>query len=155
MASEQRKQFQVQLQQLSQQEAREKAEIEQMTQDLQRAGLVNPSYERNFVSEPSTPPERESSFSSVFSRSNRYSTSSFTSPLANTRSSRSNSQLASPPTGLANTSHQTMDGLPSKSVPSSRRGSTDRATAFVPETNGSARRNDGSIDDPESLTTHA
>ena len=139
MAAEQRKQFQAQLQLYSQQEAREKQELEQITRDLQRAG-INPGYQ----SEPTTPPERrEQAFSSVFSRSNRYSTSSFTSPPGNTRSSRSGSQLTSPPSELAQVSQSSvnLDLLPSKSVPSSRRGSNDRATAFVPETNGSARRN--------------
>ena len=144
MAAEQRKQFQAQLQLCSQQEARDKEEIEQITRELQRAGLVPSNYERNFASEPSTPPERDTSFSSVFSRnSNRYSMSSFTSPLANTRSSRSNSQIASPPSGLVSAPQApgNNDALPSRSVPSSRRGSTDRVTAFVPETSGSARRN--------------
>ena len=31
--------------------------------------------------------------------------------------------------------------LPSKSVPGSRRGSNDRVSAYVPETNGTSRRN--------------
>ena len=144
MAAEQRKQFQAQLQMYAQQDAREKEEIEHLTRDLQRAGVSQSNTERTFASEPSTPPDRESTFSSVFSRSNRYSTSSFTSPPANTRSSRSNSQIASPPSGFTNIpQHGSTDGLPSRSVPSSRRGSTDRVTAFVPETAGSARRNGG------------
>ena len=139
MAAEKRKQFHTQMQLFSEQEAREKQEIEQITRDLQRAG-INPGYQ----SEPTTPPERrELSFSSTFSRSNRYSTSSFTSPPGNTRSSRSGSQLTSPPSELAQPLHNQInsDILPSKSVPSSRRGSNDRVTAFVPETSGSARRN--------------
>ncbi|KAL9131734.1 MAG: hypothetical protein Q9217_000409 [Psora testacea] len=139
MAAEKRKQFHTQMQLFSEQEAREKQEIEQMTRDLQRAG-INPGYQ----SEPTTPPERrELSFTSTFSRSNRYSTSSFASPPGNTRSSRSGSQLTSPPSELAQPLHKQInsDTLPSKSVPNSRRGSNDRVTAFVPETNGSARRN--------------
>ncbi|KAL9104443.1 MAG: hypothetical protein Q9163_000595 [Psora crenata] len=139
MGAEKRKQFHTQMQIFSEQEAREKQEIEQMTRDLQRAG-INPGYQ----SEPSTPPERlELSYSSTFSRSNRYSTSSFTSPPGNTRSSRSGSLLTSPPSEMAQPlqSQVNSESLPSKSVPSSRRGSNDRVTAFVPETNGSARRN--------------
>ena len=139
MAAEKRKHFHTQMQILGEQEAREKQEIEQMTRDLQRAG-INPGYQ----SEPTTPPERrELSFSSTFSRSNRYSMSSFASPPGNTRSSRSGSQLTSPPSELAQTMHNQVNCeiMPSKSVPSSRRGSNDRVSAFVPETNGSVRRN--------------
>lgn len=140
MVTEKRKQFQAQLQLYNQQEALATEEIERMEKELARSG-INPGYQ----SEPTTPPERrdQSFSSSVLSRSNRYSTSSFTSPPGNTRSSRSGSQLTSPPSELANIpqNHIGSDFLPSKSVPSSRRGSNDRTAAFVPETNGSARRN--------------
>lgn len=124
---------------LRQQEAQQQYELEQMTQDLQKAGL------NGYQSEPTTPPEyREPVYSSAFSaRTNRYSSSSLTSPpgLSN-RSHRSGSQLTSPPSEL--TQSQLIQGnaesMPSKSVPGSRRGSNDRFTAYVPETNGSARR---------------
>ncbi|KAG8526279.1 uncharacterized protein KY384_000272 [Bacidia gigantensis] len=139
LAAEQRKQYQAQVQFFSQQEAREKQEMEQMKRELQLAG-INPGYQ----SEPTTPPERrEQQYSSAFPRTNRYSISNFASPPTNTRSSRSGSQLTSPPSDLFQISKgpESSDSLPSKSVPSSRRGSNDRATIFVPETTGSARRN--------------
>ena len=149
LAAEQRKQFQVQMQLFQEKDAHEKHEIEQMALDLERAGL-SPGYQ----SEPTTPPrelERRglehrdsvSYGSSVFARSNRYSIPNFTSPPGNTRSSRSGSQLTSPPSDVTQTPHNQVvsDSLPSRSVPGSRRGSNDRASAFIPETSGSARRN--------------
>ena len=149
LAAEQRNQFRVQMQLFNEKDARELQEIEQIALDLQKAG-INPGYQ----SEPTTPPrelERRgaehrdsvSYGSSVFSRSNRYSTSTFASPPGNTRSSRSGSQLTSPPSELTQIpqNHIAPDSLPSKSVPGSRRGSNDRTSAFVPETSGSARRN--------------
>ena len=125
---------------LRQQEAQQQYELEQMTQDLQKAGLTH-----GYQSEPTTPPEyRDQVFPSAFSsRTNRYSSSSLTSPpgLSN-RSHRSGSQLTSPPSELAQSQHiqSNSETMPSKSVPGSRRGSNDRATAYVPETTGSARR---------------
>ena len=123
-----------------QQTDREHAEIEQMTQELQKAGF-GPGHQ----SEPTTPPEyRDQAFSSTFPRNNRYSSSSITSPPGlGVRSHRSGSQLTSPPSELVQNLQPQVgsDNLPSKSVPSSRRGSNDRATMYVPETNGSARRN--------------
>lgn len=137
MLQEHRKNFQAQMDFLSQQQAQE---LEQLTQDLHKTGF-NPGHQ----SEPTTPPEhRDQGFSSVFSRSNRYSSASLTSPPGlNTRSSRSGSQITSPPSELAQTLHNHInsDTLPSRSVPGSRRGSNDRFAAYVPETNGSARRN--------------
>lgn len=126
-------------QQSAEQQLREQQELEQMAQDLQTAGF-NPGYQ----SEPTTPPDhRAQGFSSAFGRTNRYSTSSLTSPPGlGSRSHRSGSQLTSPPTELAH-SQAGSDNMPSKSVPGSRRGSNDRVTAYVPETNGSARRNAG------------
>ena len=121
-------------------EAHKKEELDRMTLDLERA-----SYNAGQQSEPTTPPEyRDHAFPSAFSRSNRYSSSSITSPPGlNTRSSRSGSQLTSPPSELIQTLHNSLnsDMLPSKSVPGSRRGSNDRASAYVPETNGTSRRN--------------
>lgn len=80
-------------------------------------------------SEPTTPPEyREnpSGFPSVFSRPNRYSLSSLTSPpgLAN-RSARSGSVLASPQSGVPLSRFAFDDQLPSWSVPGSRRNSDE------------------------------
>lgn len=125
---------------LRQQEAQQQYELEQMTQDLQKAGLNH-----GYQSEPTTPPEhRDQVFPSAFSaRTNRYSSSSLTSPPGfGNRSQRSGSQLTSPPTELTQSIYNSgnSEGMPSKSVPGSRRGSNDRVTAYVPETNGSVRR---------------
>ena len=112
------------MQLLDLQQRKEEQELAQMQEDL---GRNNNSAAGN-QSEPTTPPEfREttSGFPSAFSRPNRYSTSSLTSPpgLYN-RSARSGSQLTSPQPG--NLSHLVMDDkLPSKSVPGSRRNSDE------------------------------
>ena len=132
-----REQFQAQMEAMRQQEAQQQYELEQMTHDLQRAGLS-----QVYQSEPTTPPEyRDQVYPSVFSsRSNRYSSSSLASPPGlGGRSHRSGSQLTSPPSESAN-NKSNADAMPSKSVPGSRRGSNDRVTAYVPETNGSVRR---------------
>ena len=138
--AEKRKQHAALLFDFQTRETRQKEELDRMTLDLERA-----SYNAGHQSEPTTPPEyRDHAFPSVFARSNRYSSSSITSPPGlNTRSSRSGSQLTSPPSELAQTLHNSInsDLLPSKSVPGSRRGSNDRASAYVPETNGTSRRN--------------
>ena len=135
-----REQFQAQMEALHQQEAQQQYELEQMTQDLQKTSLS-----QGYQSEPTTPPEyRDQVYPSVFSsRNNRYSSSSLTSPPGlSSRSHRSGSQLTSPPSELAQAQYNqsNTDSIPSKSVPGSRRGSNDRVTAYVPETNGSARR---------------
>ncbi|KAK1761407.1 Pumilio y domain family member 4 [Echria macrotheca] len=80
-------------------------------------------------SEPTTPPEyRETSagFPTMFSRPNRYSTSSLTSPpgIFN-RPARSGSQLASPQSGIMLSRFSFDDQLPSRSVPGSRRNSDE------------------------------
>ena len=113
-----------------------------MTQDLNRVNLS-----AGHQSEPTTPPEyREYAYpsSSVFARTNRYSSSSLASPPGlNNRSSRSGSVLTSPPpTELAQTLHNhiSSDTLPSKSVPGSRRGSNDRVSAYLPELSSISQR---------------
>ena len=140
MLSEKRKQHAALLFDSQIREARKKEELDGITLDLERA-----SYNAGHQSEPTTPPEYcEPAFPAVYSRSNRYSSSSITSPPGlNTRSSRSGSQLTSPPSELAQTLQNSInsDMLPSKSVPGSRRGSNDRVSAYVPETNGTSRRN--------------
>ncbi|KAK8169594.1 hypothetical protein IWX90DRAFT_485521 [Phyllosticta citrichinensis] len=76
-------------------------------------------------SEPTTPPEyRDNGFPTAFSRPQRYSVQSFTSPQSGTtlsnRPSRSGSQITSPPHVSHGISH-----MPSKSMPGSRRGSDE------------------------------
>ena len=123
----------------NQQQAAEKEELDRMTMELQQSSLT-----AGHQSEPTTPPEhKDAAFGSSFGRSNRYSTSSITSPPGLNRSSRSGSQLTSPPSELAQTLHNHIgsETLPSKSVPGSRRGSNEGIRAYVPETNGTSRRN--------------
>ena len=121
-------------------EAQQQQEIEKITQELQQAG-----FHQGHQSEPTTPPEYRDTAFPAFSRPNRYSSSSITSPPGlSGRSHRSGSQLTSPPSEMSHNYQPpgSSDGvLPSKSVPGSRRGSNDRASAYIPETAGSARRN--------------
>ena len=139
MIREQRKKFEAELELFNQLQAKEKQEIDQLEQEVNQVSL-NAGHQ----SEPTTPPEyRDHVFPSVFSRTNRYSTSSIMSPPGfNNRSSRSGSQITSPPTEIAQTLHNHInsDTLPSKSVPGSRRGSNDRFTSFISEMAGSSQR---------------
>jgi hypothetical protein len=139
MLREQRRRFEVEFELFNLQQAREEEELDQMAQDLGGIGLS-----AGHQSEPTTPPEyRDHGFPSVFSRTNRYSASSLASPPGlNNRSSRSGSQITSPPAELAQTLHNHInsDTLPSKSVPGSRRGSNDRVSAYIPEINGTNHR---------------
>ncbi len=138
MLQEQRKIFNKEMERLSMQTAREKQELDQMTQDLQRVNMA-PGHQ----SEPTTPPEYRDQFPSVFSRNNRYSMSSIASPPGlNNRSSRSGSQLTSPPSEIAQTLHNhiSSDTLPSKSVPGSRRGSNDRVSTYLPDSGAVGQR---------------
>lgn len=120
------------MQKLDQQQRREEQELAAMQEDLGRisaSGGMAPGHQ----SEPTTPPEyRESAsgFPSMFSRPNRYSTSSLTSPpgLLFNRPGRSGSQIASPQSGIMQPSQQRIsfdDQLPSRSVPGSRRNSDE------------------------------
>ncbi|TVY49376.1 Pumilio domain-containing protein [Lachnellula occidentalis] len=121
---EQKRRFEAEMQLLDLQQRREEQELAQMQEDIGRTNNKNTGHQ----SEPTTPPEyRETSsgFPSVFSRPNRYSTSSLTSPpgLYN-RPGRSGSQLTSPQSGILQ-SRMMDDKLPSKSVPGSRRNSDE------------------------------
>ncbi|KAK3985558.1 armadillo-type protein [Cladorrhinum sp. PSN332] len=118
---EHRRRFEAEMHKLDAQQRAEEKELQQMQEDLNaRFG--------GHQSEPTTPPEyREmsSGFPTIFSRPNRYSTSSLTSPqgLFN-RSGRSGSLLASPQSGTL-PSRFAFDDLPSRSVPGSRRNSDE------------------------------
>lgn len=122
---EQKRRFEAEMQLLDLQQRREEQELAQMQEDLGRTNINTAGHQ----SEPTTPPEyRESTsgFPSVFSRPNRYSTSSLTSPpgLYN-RPGRSGSQLTSPQSGIIQSRFMMDDKLPSKSVPGSRRNSDE------------------------------
>lgn len=121
---EQRRRFEAEMQKLDQQQLRDEFDIAQMQEELGHRNSLNLT---GHQSEPTTPPEyRETSagFPTMFSRPNRYSTSSLVSPpgLFN-RPSRSGSQLTSP-SGLVQSVFN-FDHLPSRSVPASRRNSDE------------------------------
>ncbi|KAK0127550.1 hypothetical protein ONS96_007084 [Cadophora gregata f. sp. sojae] len=113
------------MQLLDLQQRREEQELAQMQEDLGRGNNPNAGHQ----SEPTTPPEyRESNsgFPTVFSRPNRYSTSSLQSPPGvYNRPGRSGSQLTSPQGGIIQSRLMMDDKLPSKSVPGSRRNSDE------------------------------
>jgi hypothetical protein len=124
------------MQLLDLQQRREEQELAQMQEDLGRGNSNsnnnnnNNSANAGHQSEPSTPPEyRETSsgFPTVFSRPNRYSTSSLTSPpgLYTNRPGRSGSQLTSPQSGFIPSRYVMDDKMPSRSVPGSRRNSDE------------------------------
>ncbi|KAM3482290.1 hypothetical protein MY8738_004016 [Beauveria namnaoensis] len=118
---EQRRRFELEMQKLDQQQRREAHELAQMEEEMVRAG--------GHQSEPTTPPEyrdHNSGFPSMFSRPNRYSTSSLTSPpgIFN-RPGRSGSQVTSPPSGIMQHRYGYDEPLPSRSVPTTRRNSDD------------------------------
>ncbi|KAK7415829.1 hypothetical protein QQX98_005611 [Neonectria punicea] len=123
---EQRRRFELEMQKLDQQQRREALELAQMEEEVGRLG--------GHQSEPTTPPEYRdnSGFPSMFSRPNRYSTSSLTSPpgLFN-RPARSGSQLASPQSGIMQTRFGYEDQMPSRSVPTTRRNSDDEKEEAV------------------------
>ncbi|KAL2066223.1 hypothetical protein VTL71DRAFT_2294 [Oculimacula yallundae] len=122
---EQKRRFEAEMQLLDMQQRREEHELAQMQEDLGRGNNPNAGHQ----SEPTTPPEyRESNsgFPTVFSRPNRYSTSSLQSPPGiYNRPGRSGSQLTSPQGGIMQSRLMMDDKLPSKSVPGSRRNSDE------------------------------
>ncbi|KAL5352769.1 hypothetical protein ACLOAV_002717 [Pseudogymnoascus australis] len=127
---EQKRRFEAEMQILDLQQRQEEQELRQMQEDLGRHHNSN-NTNGGHQSEPTTPPEyRETSsgFPTVFSRPNRYSTSSLTSPLGlYNRPGRSASQLTSPQHGLIS-SRYTMDEnaiIMSNSGSASRRNSED------------------------------
>ncbi|KAL8969753.1 MAG: hypothetical protein Q9183_001844 [Haloplaca sp. 2 TL-2023] len=138
LLQEQRKLYNQEMERLNMQTTREKQELDQMTQDLQRINMA-PGHQ----SEPTTPPEHRDQFTAPLPRHNRYSTSSLASPPGfNNRSSRSGSQLASPPSEFGQNTHNGSNpsALPSKSVPGSRRGSNDRVSVYLPESSIAGQR---------------
>jgi hypothetical protein len=85
------------------------------------------------VSEPTTPPDySDAGFPTSFSRPNRFSINSITSPPGlNNRFSQSSSQLASPPPTTTMNGRTTHQKPPAKSMPGSRRNSEDEE--YFPE----------------------
>ncbi|ETS79063.1 hypothetical protein PFICI_08916 [Pestalotiopsis fici W106-1] len=126
---EQKRRFEAEMRKFELQQRQDEAELRQMEIDLTKNNLFGLT---GHQSEPTTPPEyRESSngFPTMFSRPNRYSLSSLTSPpgLFN-RSARSGSQLQSPQSGIMPSQSRPFafdDHLPSRSVPGTRRNSDE------------------------------
>lgn len=138
---EQRRRFEAELEKFNRQQVLEEKELHRMANDLQGLNIST-----GHQSEPTTPPEyRDNVLTSIYSRRNRYSSSSLVSPSGingiNNRLNRSGSQLISPQADSvqAQTAGD-VDKLPSKSVPSSRRGSTDRISSYLPESSISTQR---------------
>ncbi|KAI1340132.1 ARM repeat-containing protein [Xylariaceae sp. FL0016] len=124
---EQKRRFEAEMQKLDQQQRMDEFELAQMQEDLGRGG--NGINLTGHQSEPTTPPEyRETNtgFPTMFSRPNRYSTSSLISPpgFLTTRQSRSGSQLTSPQSGALHSRFYD-DQMPSRSVPGTRRNSDE------------------------------
>jgi len=123
---EQKRRFEAEMQILDLQQRQEEQELRQMQEDL---GRHNGNTNGGHQSEPTTPPEyRETSsgFPTVFSRPNRYSTSSLTSPLGlYNRPGRSSSQLTSPQLGLLPSRFTMDENVIIRSGSGSRRNSED------------------------------
>ncbi|KAG5925524.1 hypothetical protein E4U42_004199 [Claviceps africana] len=118
---EQRRRFELEMQKLDQQQRREEQELAQMEEEIRIAG---------HQSEPTTPPDyrdNPTGFPSIFSRPNRYSTSSLASPPGFNRPARSGSQLTPAPPGLGQSQYGFSEtSMPSRSDPNTRRNSGDR-----------------------------
>lgn len=141
---EQRRRFELEMQKLDQQQRREAQELAQMEEEIVRLGGPQ--------SEPTTPPEyrdHNSGFPSMFSRPNRYSTSSLTSPpgLFN-RPGRSGSQVTSPPSGIMQPRYGYDEPLPSRSVPTTRRNSDDEKEEAVRQDPSSHRSGNAYVTAP-------
>ena len=103
------------------------------------------SFSPGHQSEPATPPEynRDMAYGSMYSSRHRFSSASLTSPPGlQQRLSRSGSQVASPPSESVHSRDFENDGdkLPSKSVPASRRGSSDRFSQYLPDNGAFGQR---------------
>ncbi|TKA69765.1 hypothetical protein B0A49_05219 [Cryomyces minteri] len=127
---EQRRKFEASMELLDLEARRGADEVSRLEHDLGR-------FTTGHQSEPTTPPEyRDHGFPSAFSRPNRFSSASMTSPpgLSN-RPGRSGSQLTSSPSGFTRpfTSRGVASNLPSKSVPGSRRNSDEDEDDYLQE----------------------
>lgn len=112
---EQRRRFEAEMELIDLQSRRGEEEIHRLSTDL-RYGK-QPAH-----SQPTTPPEFSdgNGFPSAFSRPNRFSMSSINPGMTTPRGSRANSQVTSPPAQFFNN-----NGLPSQSVPGTRRNSDE------------------------------
>ncbi len=124
---EQKRKFEAQMKLLDLQEQRlqqstSTSDMEHLGRGFGRVNLAGGP-----VSEPTTPPDyADTGFPTSFSRPNRFSVNSLTSPPGlNNRFSQSSSQLASSPSGAVNGRFPSQKP-PAKSMPGSRRNSEGR-----------------------------
>lgn len=125
--NEQRRKFAEEIEKFDAFQHKKKESMEKLTGEL----FIHEMAAAGHQSEPTTPPDRR--IQNYSSAGFPYSSSTLTSPpIFDNRTSRSGSTLTSPPSELAQTHHNHInnDMLPSKSVPSSRRGSSDRMSAY-------------------------
>ncbi|KAF1918021.1 armadillo-type protein [Ampelomyces quisqualis] len=117
---EQRRRFEAEMELIDLQSRRGEEEIHRLSTDL-RYGK-QPAH-----SQPTTPPEYGdgNGFPSAFSRPNRFSMSSINPGMTTPRGSRANSQVTSPPASFL-----AANGLPSQSVPGTRRNSDEDSDEF-------------------------
>ena len=136
---EHRMRLDLELKKFDRQQAQEEKELERISNEIRRLSLS-----AGHQSEPTTPPEyRDQSLpSSAYSRRNRYSSASLISPQGQgNRIGNAGSQLTSPaPESVQNQNMRDSDKLPSKSVPGSRRGSSDRFASYVHENGAIGQR---------------
>ncbi|KAF9634045.1 hypothetical protein BFW01_g4940 [Lasiodiplodia theobromae] len=123
---EQRRRFEAEMELYDLQIKGVQNDYNRLSQDVGRNNTNTNNY-AGHQSEPTTPPEyRDQGFPSAFSRPQRYSMQSMTSPQqsyqsGSTRPSRSGSQITSPGQSFT----QGISHIPSKSMPGSRRGSDE------------------------------
>ncbi|KAL5118811.1 hypothetical protein ACEQ8H_003314 [Pleosporales sp. CAS-2024a] len=117
---EQRRRFEAEMELIDLQSRRGEEEIHRLSTDL-RYGK-QPAH-----SQPTTPPEYSdgNGFPSAFSRPNRFSMSSINPGMTTPRGSRANSQVTSPPASFFINNNNNNNGLPSQSVPATRRNSDE------------------------------
>ncbi|KAJ4357075.1 hypothetical protein N0V95_002813 [Ascochyta clinopodiicola] len=110
---EQRRRFEAEMELIDLQSRRGEEEIHRLSTEVR--------YGKPAHSQPTTPPEHnDNGFPNAFSRPNRFSMSSIQPTKITPRGSRANSQVTSPPTSFFNN-----NGLPSQSVPGTRRNSDE------------------------------
>ncbi|KAJ4378671.1 hypothetical protein N0V86_005542 [Didymella sp. IMI 355093] len=118
---EQRRRFEAEMELIDLQSRRGEEEIHRLSSEVR---LNKPAH-----SQPTTPPEySDNGFPNAFSRPNRFSMSSIQQPATRItpRGSRANSQVTSPPSS----SFFNNNGLPSQSVPGTRRNSDEEHDDF-------------------------
>jgi len=129
-----KREFEQELEKFQAKQMREYEELERkLTRDIGSMDLSRANMNAGHMSEPTTPPSErvpDYGFPAIYGRHNRYSSSSMMSPPGATRMGRSGSMMTSTHYDQSQSAQSTVDKLPSKSVPGSRRGSNDRMSAY-------------------------